>query len=109
MFSLTGKFLVDPYTKAAAVWGRAACPVVSNGFMPRSLRRCQPGQVPRDSLNPVFGVPLTVHRKDKRAGLNRKFWRSSRSDRGGGGGRSARSGRGAVGCSRAYCVAKMNV
>ena len=29
MFSLTGKSLMDPYTKAAAVWGRAACPLVS--------------------------------------------------------------------------------
>ena len=71
MFSLTEKYLVDPYTKAAAVWGRAAFSMVSNGFMPRSLRRCQPGQVPRDSLNPV-GVPLAVHEKDNQARFRRK-------------------------------------
>ena len=104
---------MDPYTKAAAVWGRAASPVVSNGFMPRSLRRCQPGQVPRDSLNPFSGVPLAVHKKDKRAGLHRKFLVNRPRGRGCGNGRSG-PGRwpkwlGPGGCSRAYCVAKMNV
>ena len=42
-------------------------------FMPRSLRRCQPGQVPRDSLNPVFRGTPGGHEKHKWAGLHRKL------------------------------------
>jgi hypothetical protein len=55
---------------------------------------------------PFSGVPLAVHKKDKRAGLHRKFlvkfpkwpglW-------------NGRSGWGPGGCSCAYWVAKMNV
>jgi hypothetical protein len=58
MFSLRDEFSVDPYAKTATAWGRAALWVVSSCFMPCSLRRCQPGQVPRDSLNPDYrGYP----------------------------------------------------
>ena len=42
-------------------------------FMPLSLRRCQPGQVPRDSLNPVFRGTPSGHEKHKWAGLHRKL------------------------------------
>ncbi len=73
MFSLTGKFLVDPYTKAAAVWGRAAFPVVSNGSCRTPYAGVSRVRFQGTLSTPFRGVPLAVHEKDKRAGLHRKL------------------------------------
>jgi hypothetical protein len=52
--------------------GRSSRPGYAS-FAPLSLRRCDPDQVPRDSLNPVIGVPLaaTVKLKNAEPGSNR--------------------------------------
>ena len=74
MLSLGGKFSVDPYTKTATAWGRAALWVVSIALCRAPYAGVSRVRFQGTLSTLILGVPLAVQAKDTRPGLQRKLY-----------------------------------